>query len=365
MVTSAIIIGGGVAGASAPLQLAKRQIPVTLLERERSAHDKVCGEFLSTEACQELTHIGMDLASLGGLAIDRVRVCLGTQSAQCALPFPAWSISRRVLDEAMLSAAALAGAEVVRGARVTGLRGKAVVASDGEREAGAVFLATGKHDLRGLPRARGSHLSRHDYVGLKMHWELPAAAAPELGTAIELVLFDGGYAGLQPIGGGKANLCLVVRRGHLAGDVDALFERLLREPALASKLAHARPLFSRPLAISNLPYGFVHRPEADAAPALWRLGDQAAMTASLTGDGMAMALRSARMATDHLRAGKSSESYHHAMAMHCQAQVRRAMRLQRLAELPFALRGAMLLARLYPGLLARAAAATRLPPLAA
>lgn len=362
MVNPIVVIGGGLAGAAAATRLARAGRRVTVIEREAAQHEKVCGEFLSVEACRDLERLGLPPETLGAVPIDRVRVHSTGRSVEAPLPFLARGLSRAVLDEALLDQARKDGAEVVRGVRVTGLDGTRVIASDGERMADHVLLATGKHDLRGLPRSEGA--KRDGYVGFKMHWRLSRQGLAELGSAIELVVFGQGYAGLQRVGADAANLCLVVRREHLVrlgGDWDALLADLLREPALARRLADAEPLFAKPLAIANLPYGYVHAARPGDGAQVWRLGDQAAMTASLSGDGMAVALRSAMLAADCLERGGSAADYHCMIAHQAGGQVRRAMRLQRLSERPLALRAGMMAARMWPGLLTYGARATRLP----
>jgi flavin-dependent dehydrogenase len=363
MVSPIVVIGGGLAGGAVAAELARAGRAVTVLERETGAHEKVCGEFLSTEACQDLERLGLSPERLGGVPIDRVRVHHGHTSIEASLPFLARGLSRAVLDEALLELAAAAGAQVERGVRVTGASPNNVSASDGERPAQRVLLATGKHDLRG--HARTAPATRDGYVGFKMHWRLSARALAELGSAIELILLGHGYGGLQRVGMREANLCLVVSRQRFAeiGNTwDALLADLLHHPMLARRLADAEPLFVRPLAIANLPYGHLHAADDDAPEQVWRLGDQAAMTASLTGDGMAIALRSARLAAHAIESGASAGQFHRLLRLHTGGQVRSAMRLQRLSERPLPLRLGMLAARIWPGLLTIGARQTRLPP---
>jgi len=74
------------------------------------------------------------------------------------LPFSALSLSRRVLDEALLVRAQDQGARVWRGAAVTALiKGPECwhieVAGHGVIQAETIFLATGKHDLREMATA--------------------------------------------------------------------------------------------------------------------------------------------------------------------------------------------------------------------
>jgi hypothetical protein len=94
-----------------------------------------------------------------------------------------------------------------------------------------------------------------------MHWRCSAAVLAQMEGAIELVVFDGGYAGLQRVGARAINMCLVIRRdrfAELGSTWPSLLEHLLREPILARRLGEAEPCMARPLAIANLPYGFVH-----------------------------------------------------------------------------------------------------------
>jgi flavin-dependent dehydrogenase len=129
----ALIIGGGLAGGALAIALAKAGRSVILLERETGPHDKVCGEFLSREAILYLNAIGIDPAALGACSIHSVRLANGADVTTVPLPFPALSLSRRVLDDALLSRAADQGADIRRGARVHS-------AGDGREPSWAIHL---------------------------------------------------------------------------------------------------------------------------------------------------------------------------------------------------------------------------------
>jgi flavin-dependent dehydrogenase len=335
---------------------------VRLLEREAEARDKMCGEFLSNEAQRDLAAIGLDTMRLGAVSIDRVRLASGDKTIEAPLPFVAQGISRKLLDEALLETAAAAGARIERGVRATAIENRSVATSAGPCRADHILLATGKHDVRGAKRAEPA--TRDGYVGFKMHWRPTARQRAEIDGFIELVLFDGGYAGLQLVAPDVLNLCLIVRRDRLAaaeGRWDKLLEELMREPGLARRIEGAEPLFAQPLTIANLPYGYICSPDPHMPANLFRLGDQAAMTASLTGDGMAVALRSAHVAAASLLAGEPALAYHARMKRIVSSQVRRAMLLQRATEAPFVMQAGFALLGLWPRLLGRLASATRLP----
>jgi menaquinone-9 beta-reductase len=354
--TRPVIVGGGVAGGAAAVLLARAGRRPMLLERETGAHDKVCGEFVSGEAARQLGQLGLDLGTLGATRLSRVRLIRGTVAAEAPLPFPAWGVSRRRLDTALLEHAAAAGAEVRRGVAVRGLGpdGAVLLAREVIR-AGSVFLATGKHELRGAPRKAPAEA----LVGLKLHLRLAPAQAEQLGDAVELYLLRGGYVGLQRIEAGTVNLCVIApaaRYGAAGRGADVLIQALGAEARrLGERLCGAEPLWTRPLAVARIPYGYVHRPAAEDPPGLFRLGDQAAVIPSLTGDGMAIALHSAVLASE----SASSAVYHARLARDLARPMRLAGVLHTVLR---ALPGtATVVSALLPALVGAAAQRTRVP----
>src|ERR1700689_1726872 len=113
-----LVIGGGPAGSMVALRLALAGRPTTLLEKQRAANHKVCGEFLSREAMEYLKQAGVAPIELGALPINRGRLWSGRKTVEAELPFQALSLSRYVLDEALLRRAAEVGCTVRRGACV-------------------------------------------------------------------------------------------------------------------------------------------------------------------------------------------------------------------------------------------------------
>jgi len=369
MVTDILVVGGGPAGAAVAARLADAGRDVLLVEREAGPSDKVCGEFLSPEAVGYLRALKLDVTVLGAMAISVLRVCLLGHVAQAALPFVARSLSRRVLDEQLLGRAVAAGARVRRGVRVQELtrsaKGWVARLSDGGCiVATTAFLATGKHDLRAHRRPPGT---QGDLVAFKWNYRLSEEQTRALSGCVELVLFDGGYAGLQSIEGGLANLCLVVRRRRLAlhggpGDGargDELLRALTREsPHLRERLEDAIPYWPRPLALSPIPYGHVQR-DADG---LYRLGDQAAVIPSFTGEGMSIALHSAELAAGTYLGGGDAQVFQRMLAKDVARQMWRAVALSEALVRPLGQAIIERVALLFPGMMARTALGTRLPP---
>ena len=100
-----LVIGGGLAGSMLAIRLADAGRPVTLLEKERTAQHKVCGEFLSPEAVDYLHQVHIDPLRLGAQQIRGVRLSSRRTVAESPLPFTALSLSRFALDQALLARA--------------------------------------------------------------------------------------------------------------------------------------------------------------------------------------------------------------------------------------------------------------------
>ena len=300
--TDRLILGGGPAGAAAAIGFARAGHPVLMLERQRDDGDALCGGFLSWRTSATLEAIGLARAELGGHAIDTLRLFAGPHSGAVRLPAPATGLSRRRLDRLLRSIAENCCAAIERGVTVTHAAPGRVETADGATIAcESLFLATGKHDCRGL--ARGAPTDPDPMLGLRLRLAPHPALTQIVGSAIELHLFAGGYAGLVLQEDGSGNLCMAVRKSRLkaaGGHPWALLKALAGDsPALGDRIAHAAP--DAPIdAIAAIPYGWR---AAVTVPGLFRLGDQAAVIPSLAGEGIGMALLSGLMAARRHSAG--------------------------------------------------------------
>ncbi len=362
MTEEVLILGGGVAGCAASIALARKGRSVTLIERETIPRHKVCGEFLSGEALDDLHALGINVASLGAVPITHVRLAAARRAAEAPLPFPAASLTRKAMDTALLAEAIAAGVKVEQGRTVESLDrttagGWQASLDDGsKREAPAVFLATGKHDMRGHTRPKDPQ----QWVAFKMYFRLSPAQRAELGDASELMLYPGGYGGIQPVEDGMANLCCVVQRRHLpqgANRWESFLAKMQKDcPHLATRLDGAEPLLTKPIAITHIPYGYIRRTTDDG---IYCIGDQAAVIPSFTGDGISIALHTARCAAEAYLAATPAPIFQTKLRSALLAQMRMAElaadglnnSLAR-AVLPFCL-------RMWPGVMRVTARLTR------
>lgn len=309
-----LVIGGGPGGAAAAARLGKEGLRVVLCERQAEPRPQVCGEYVSAAAAAELEQLGLAPSKLGARPLTRARIWGQGSELVARLPASGHSLSRARLDRHLRAQAGRCGADVRTGTAVRMVKRDqgmwtALLGDGGQIESPAVVLATGKHDLRGHPRpSRGVG----PLIGFKMHCRLRTDQAAALGDAVELFLYEGGYAGLQPIETGAANLCFVTSAEYLRGSRDAwtaaLAELRRVAPTLDLRLRDACLLWPRPASIARIPYGYLCADHA-SAEGLYRVGDQAAVIPSFTGEGIAIALRTARLAAAAVLAGDGAERH--------------------------------------------------------
>lgn len=348
-----LILGGGPAGSAAAITLARAGKRPLVLERQRETGDALCGGFLSWHSLALLDRLGVP--KLRGATVDHVRLFTGNRSASARLPRPALGLSRRQLDSALLAHAEALGARVERGVTAREIAGREVRAENEAFAPEQLLLASGKHDVRGAarPKPKGDPA-----LGLRVRLGPAPALSRLVEGAIELHLFDRGYAGLVLQEDGSANLCLAVRKSRLnaEGGPRELLVAIGREvPALGERLAWLADDAAID-AIASIPYGWR---ATGTVPGVYRLGDQAGVIPSLAGEGMGIALTSGVLAAEAVLAGTGAEAFQRNLAHRTLRPIAVAHAILAAAERPAA---APLLVRTMgfaPGLATLLARATR------
>ena len=349
---SALIVGAGPAGCAAALALAARGVRPRVIERDRQVRDAICGGFMSWRTLAALDRLGVVVA---GHPIGRVVVFAGKHRAEAPLPARAIGLSRRALDAAMRAAVTARGLAIDIGVEARGFEARHVRLSDGSAHDGAVFLATGKHDLRGLPRPRAA---ADPTLGLRLRLAPHPGLTRLIGDAIELHLTDRAYVGLMLQEDGSANLCLAVRKSRLAevgGRPEALLAALGEGTPLGERLGYAA--MGEIDAIASVPYGWR---TATTLPGLYRLGDQAAVIPSLAGEGIGIAVASGIAAAQGFADGQSAPDWQAGFARRTRRPVAAARLLWLGAERPWVARGAVPLLAAIPALAGLGARLTRI-----
>ena len=226
-----LIVGAGPAGSALAIRLASLGLSVTVVDRAVFPRDKACSEYMSPEAVRQLDLVGVlgELEGAGGARITGTTVFgprgarLTGLFARAGNPFrpTGLSLPRRVLDETLVRAATRAGAVLREQEQVTELvvrdgavRGVVVRESSGAIRTLSARLVVGADGLRSVvAKAVGSR--RHGSparIGFVAH----VAGVTGLGDTAEMHVTGSGYVGVNPLGGGVANIAVVVPAARAA-----------------------------------------------------------------------------------------------------------------------------------------------------
>ncbi len=299
--TDVAVIGGGLAGLSAGIALARRGWKVTLYESGNYPRHRVCGEFLSPECVAALDALDVrrafDAHRPPTITQTRVTTSDGARWSR-ALPAVAYGLSRYALDALLAEAAVKAGVRLRTGTTVTGVAGSldnsfTMQTRNDTTTARVVIGAHGKRSRLDRTLARPFTRQGAGFVGLKMHYD-----GPSTGNRVELHAFDGGYCGLSHVEGGAVNLCLLARSDRLtaAGSIPAFVDWMgSQNPALGTWLRDAAPRLDRWQAIAQVSFAR----KSPVAHDLLMTGDAAGLISPLAGDGMGMAFDGGLLAAHH------------------------------------------------------------------
>lgn len=288
-----VIVGAGVAGSATAIHLARRGRSVLLLDRSSFPRRKACGEALFPQGRAELAALNVQTLLTGdSIELRAVRFTLGRRSAEARIGSQgpgAIGVSRLKLDSLLIDAARRAGAEIETGVPVRRLAREGrhyEVEADGERADGKVIVAA--DGLRsGLRLQAGLNVnSAARRYGISAH----ALVAEALPARID-VYFERGYeVYVTPLGGSLVNVAVLLdhsRVDELAGRLREGFVSLVRSAPIGGVGVE---LVDEPLAVGPFPA---------KAKTMWRAnlvlaGDAAGFFDPISGNGMTLALVSAR-----------------------------------------------------------------------
>jgi geranylgeranyl reductase family protein len=304
-----VVVGAGPAGTAAAITLARAGRDVVVVDKARFPRDKCCGDGLTTGALRMLEELGLDPARLPSWQVVEDVVVRSPAGREVRYPLPrtggvfAAVARRQELDAELVRLARAAGATVAEGVALTGARSGAndriaVELSGGARVearyavgADGVWSPLRKHLGAAEPGYRGEWHAFRQYVS-----GVTGPAARDL-----FVIFEGdilpGYFWSFPVGGGVANIGFGIRRvaGEAVGHMKEIWPDLLARP-------HIRELFG-PGAGRESPHkawpipARIGRLPLSRGRALF-VGDAAAATDPLTGEGIGQALLTGRWAAE-------------------------------------------------------------------
>jgi menaquinone-9 beta-reductase len=296
-----IVVGAGPAGAATAVSLARSGREVVVVDKARFPRDKICGDGLTAGALRLLEGLGLDPGSVASWQrVDDV-VVRGPSGHEVTFPLPRGqgtyaAVARRAdLDAALVELARSAGVKVLDGHACDGVverpgEVEVTVSGVGALTAGWLVAADGmwspvrRHLGLATPGYRGEwHAFRQYFTGVGQR------AASDLHVWFEPDLLPG-YAWSFPLPGNRANVGFGILRGGKVGRVQemaAIWPELLERPHVREALgAGARP--ESPHRAWPIP-ARIDRSVLTGGRTLF-VGDAAAATDPLTGEGIGQAL---------------------------------------------------------------------------
>ncbi|HCL82608.1 MAG TPA: pyridine nucleotide-disulfide oxidoreductase [Chitinophagaceae bacterium] len=294
------IAGGGLAGLSLAIQLARKGWRVGLFEKESYPFHKVCGEYISMESRDFLNGLGLPLEAWGLPVINQLYITAPNgESIKAPLPLGGFGVSRYKLDAALANIAKEAGVDLFENTKVYDIHfeegNHRIQTSEGLFKANLACACFGKKSNLDVKWKRHfmKYGGKQNYVGVKYHVR---AALPE--QEIALHNFPGGYCGISKIEDGRYCLCYLTKSENLKNNgqsIPAMEEKILKQnPALRKLLEEVVRLFDEPVTIAQISFSKKTQVENHVLC----IGDAAGMITPLCGNGMSMALHASRIAAE-------------------------------------------------------------------
>ena len=291
-----IIVGGGLAGLTSAIHLSKFKQRVLLIEKNTYPKHKVCGEYISNEALPYLNSLGINPIKEGAKKITKVHVSTIKGSLiKGDLPLGGFGMSRYFLDE-LLANKALSNGVIILHDSVESINFKdnlfCVQTKTLEVFQSKITIgAFGKRSVLDLKMNRKFIKKKSPYLAVKLHVK---GDFPE--NLVALHNFKGGYCGVSKVENNSINLCYITKYDSFKKhkNITTFQEQVVfKNKHLRKIFTESKPVFEKPLTISQISFE-AKRPVEDH---IIMCGDTAGMIHPLCGNGMGMAIASARLAS--------------------------------------------------------------------
>lgn len=304
------IVGGGLAGLSLSILMAKNGRRVVLFEKETYPFHKVCGEYVSMESRNFLGKLGLPLDEWKLPQINHLYITSPNgEFLRADLPLGGFGISRFKLDAALALIAKELGVIVFENTKVYDSEFKQdihhIQTTAGPFSAPVIAACYGKKSNLDVKWKRGFIKNNKDvnFVGVKYHVKVDL---PD--QEIALHNFPGGYCGISKIEGDRYCLCYLTRSENLKNNgqsIPAMEKNILKQnPVLRKLLDEKTTLFEEPVTIAQISFSKKTQVENHVLC----IGDAAGMITPLCGNGMSMALHASLIAAKSIEAFISGQS---------------------------------------------------------
>ena len=291
-----IIVGGGLAGLTSAIHLSSRKKRVLLIEKNEYPKHKVCGEYISNEVLPYLNSLGINPINEGAKQITKVHISTTKSNLiKGELPLGGFGMSRYFLDNLLVNKAHLNGVQILKDT-VDSIHFKKdsftiTTKSSGVFQSKITIGAFGKRSSLDQKMKRKFIQKKSPYLAVKIHVK---GVFPE--NLVALHNFKGGYCGVSKVENNAINVCYITeyRSFKKHKNIKDFQEQVVfKNKHLRKIFKESSPVFEKPLTISQVSFQ-TKNPVEDH---IIMCGDTAGMIHPLCGNGMGMAISSARLAS--------------------------------------------------------------------
>ncbi|ETZ23695.1 NAD(P)/FAD-dependent oxidoreductase [Pedobacter sp. V48] len=292
-----IIVGGGLAGLTCAIHLLKSGFGVTLIGKAHYPQHKVCGEYISNEVLPYLKWLDADPAGLDPTEITRLSISSARgKTINTELPLGGFGISRFALDHFLYENALQNGCIFINDT-VNTIDFKddlfsISTAKTGLLNAKITIGAFGKRSSLDQKMERGFIQKKSPWLAVKGHYK---GDFPD--DLVALHNFKGGYCGVSKVENDRINICYLTDYQSFKAYkniTDFQKQVLYKNPHLREVFENCTPLFDQPLTISQISF----EKKEPVYNHIVMVGDTAGLIHPLCGNGMAMAIHSAKICAE-------------------------------------------------------------------
>ncbi|WP_298539895.1 NAD(P)/FAD-dependent oxidoreductase [uncultured Aquimarina sp.] len=306
--THILIIGGGLAGLTSAIHLAKAQISVTLIEKDIYPKHKVCGEYISNEVLSYLDFLEINMSELKPVKISELNISTKKgKMIKSKLPLGGFGISRYALDHYLWNKAKTLGVHMIND-QVLDVKYdqnifQVLTTNNNTLTSDYVIGAYGKRSGLDKNLKRDFSNKKSPWLAVKAHYKAKFDA-----NTVALHNFDGGYCGLSLVENNTVNACYLVNYKSFKKykNIEEFEKKVLYEnPNLKDFFEKSKPVFEKPITISQINFDRKKPVENH----IFMLGDAAGLIHPLCGNGMAMAIQGSKILCELLVENYSTKMY--------------------------------------------------------
>ena len=292
-----LIIGGGLAGLVNAIHLSKQGINVLVIEKNNYPKHKVCGEYISNEVLPYLNFLDINPLEYGAKRITNFAIStVKNKLIETKLPLGGFGISRYTLDHLLAEKAIENGAEIFKDEFVDvsfeNDKFSVFTKSEQQFDSKIVIGAYGKRANIDVQLNRKFIKNESPFLAVKQHVK---GNFPE--NLVALHNFKGGYCGVSKVENNHVNLCYITNykafKKHK--NIQEFQQNVLCENTFLKEiLENTTSVFDKPLTIGQVSFSSKKPIENH----ILMCGDTAGMIHPLCGNGMSMAIHSAKIASE-------------------------------------------------------------------